>query len=133
MTDLIKKVKHKLDEYGIEIYSHYSGNDKEYVFMTEDMMIFITEDESEKSIQLSFQATTRPDVASLNTLIINEVKEDFKINIMDSFVFGKDKTFLSGEEAFKLVEKSIKRKGINEYIKNQTLTDILKNTECFSC
>ena len=50
----VERVREKLEEYGIEIYTDYSITDSEYVFMVEQMAIFINEEEH--GIGVSFHA-----------------------------------------------------------------------------
>ena len=134
MSDLIKKVKGKLDEYGFEIFKDYQVDEedhKEHVILAEEMIIFIRPDKKEVSI--AFQATIKPDAAARNLLILSEVINTSKIDITEPFIYNENREMLSGDEAYDLVRKSIKQQGINEFIEEQTLNRLLEVSECYEC
>jgi len=130
MSDLVEKIQNKLNEYDFKIYNHYSADKEEYIFMVEDMIIFIHEKRNE--VNISFQVTTRPDVVAQHILILKEI-EDTEINVMDSFIYDHQRTFVSGDRAFNLVENSIKRQGVEEFIKHRDMTEMLEKSNCFHC
>lgn len=129
---IVDKVRSKINEYGLEIYSDYpliDGNDEDYVFFVEDMILFINE--KEKSIEVTFEASTRPERAANMILILNEIKTN--INIMESFIFDTNNEYLSGEKAFDLIEKSKQSDAIQDFVKDQTYKEILLTTKCHEC
>ena len=130
MSDLVEKVQNKLNEYDFKIFNNYAVDKEEYIFMVEDMLIFVHEKRNE--VNISFQVTTRPDVVAQHILILNEI-EDTEINIMDSFIYDHQRTFISGDRAFNLVQNSIKKQGVQEFIKNQTMKVMLEKSNCFNC
>lgn len=130
MSDLIEKVQNKLNEFDFKIYNHYSVDKEEYIFMVENMLLFVHEKRNE--INISFQVTTRPDIVAQHTLILKEI-EDTEINIMDSFIYDHQRIFISGDRAFNLVENSIKKQGVQEFIEHQTMKDMLEKSNCFNC
>lgn len=130
MSDLVEKVQNKLNEYDFKIYNHYSADEEEYIFMVEDMLIFVHEKRNE--VNISFQVTTRPDIVAQHILILKEI-EDTEINVMDSFIYDHKRTFVSGDRAFSLVENSIKNKGVKEFIEHQNMTEMLEKSNCFNC
>lgn len=127
----VERVREKLEEYGIEIYSDYSISKNEYVFMVEKMAIFINT--KEHKIGLSFHAETRPDNAATFTLIIKEIKDMKEIDIMESFVVDAGNTFVSGDKAFDLVQKNIIKNVTSEIIKEHTYAEMLMNEKCYKC
>lgn len=130
MSDLIEKVQNKLNEFDFKIYNHYAVDEEEYIFMVEDMLLFVHEKRNE--INISFQVTTRPDIVAQHILILKEIK-DTEINVMDSFIYDHQRTFVSGDRAFNLVENSIKQQGVQEFIKHQTMKEVLEKSNCFNC
>lgn len=130
MSDLIEKVQNKLNEFDFKIYNHHSVDEEEYIFMVENMLLFIHEKRNE--INISFQVTTRPDIVAQHILILKEI-ENTEINIMDSFIYDHKRTFISGERAFNLVENSIKKQGVQEFIDHQTMKEVLEKSNCFNC
>jgi len=134
MSDLIKKVKEKLDEYGFDIFKDYSVEEEghnEHVILAEDMIIFVRPGEKEMSI--AFQATIKPDKAARNLLILSQVINPTKIDVTESFIYNDNREMLSGDDAYELVAKSIKQEGINEFIEEQTLNHLLETSECYEC
>lgn len=134
MSDLIKNVKEKLDDYGFEIFKDYSVEEDgrtEHVILAEDMIIFVRPNEKELSI--AFQATIKPDKAARNLLIISQVITPKKIDVTEAFIYNDKREMLSGDDAYELVVKSIKQQGINEFIEEQTLNHLLETTKCYEC
>ena len=130
MTD-IDKVKQKLEEYGIEIYSDYELSDNEYVFMVEKMAVFVNE--KEHAIGISFHAETRPETAGNYTLILKEIPDLKKIEIMDSFIVDVDNKFISGQKAFDIIQKKMIKQVTNELAKEYSYSELLMSNKCFHC
>lgn len=130
MSDLVEKVQNKLNEYDFKIYNQYAADKEEYIFMVEDMLVFVHEKRNE--VNISFQVTTRPDIVAQHILILKEV-ENTEINIMDSFIYDNNRIFISGDRAFNLVENSIKKQGVKEFIKHQNMMQMLEKSNCFNC
>jgi len=126
---LVNAVRDKVIEYGIKIYNDYGVEENEYVFFVEDMILFINE--KEKTIGVSFQATTKPDRVGSLTLILDQLKTD--INIMDSFVFDTENRYISGDKAFKLIEAKQEEDVIREFLKKQTYQHMLLSADCHEC
>jgi hypothetical protein len=129
---IVDKVRSKINEYGLEIYSDYPLIDhdgEDYVFFVEEMILFINE--KEKSIAVSFQASTKPERAANIILILNETKTN--IDVMESFIFDKNNEYLSGEKAFDLIEKSKQSDVIQDFVKDQTYREILLTAKCHEC
>ena len=125
---IVERVRSKLDEYGLEIYTDYSV-ETEHVFYVEDMMIFV--DTKKETIGVSFQATTKPERAGNIVLILNEMNHD--IDVMESFIYDQNNRCLTGNKAFELVVSTNKAKTIQEFLQNQTYNDILLSSKCFEC
>lgn len=130
MTD-IEKVKQKLDEYGIEIYSDYALSDNEYVFMVEKMAVFVNEEEH--AIGISFHAETRPETAGNYTLILKEIIDLKKIEVMESFIVDKDNKFISGQRAFDIIQQKMIKQVTNELTKEYSYSELLMTNKCFHC
>ena len=123
---IIDKVRAKINEYGLEIFSDYPVDGDEYVFFIEDTMLFIKE--KEKSIGVSFQAITRPERAANMILILSEIKID--INVMESFVFNRNNEYISGEKAFELIEKTKQSETVQDVLRDQAYKEILLTSFC---
>lgn len=128
---LTKKVKKKMEEYGIKIFQDYQiEGEAEYVFYVEDMILFVNEDDN--TIGISLQAITKPYKAATLALIVNEIKCK-EIFIMEDFIFNEKNQYISGEEAHKLISRSNKAKIANEVTKSELYTNILQNAKCHEC
>ena len=126
---IIDNVETKLKEYGIEIYNNYAIENDEHVFYADEMIEFVNK--KDNAIGVSFQASTRPEKAANLSLILNEL--GINLDIMESFIFDQNNSFISGEKAFKLLEDSKKSTTIQSFIKNQAYKELLLNSECFEC
>jgi hypothetical protein len=129
---LVKKIRNKLNEYGLTILSDYKlqEGENEYVFIIKEVVIFIRE--KEKSIGLSFQATTKPERAATLTLIISELRK-CTIFVMESFIFDGDHKFISGDNAYKLIKDTAIEVAKNEITKEQMYNRILQCSKGFEC
>ena len=130
MTD-IDKVKDKLEEYGIEIYSDYALSDNEYVFMVEKMAVFINEEGH--ALGVSFHAETRPETAGNYTLILKEIPDIEKIEVMESFIVDKDNKFISGQKAFDMIQQKMIKQVTSEIAKEYSYSELLMTDKCFHC
>ena len=128
--NLVKKTKEKLDEYGIKMFTDYVVDDeKQHVIYADHMILFVGKED--KTISISFQATTRPDVAGNLTLIINEIGA--KMVVMESFIYDSNEQFISGDKAFDIIKKTQEMKTYQEYRKQQIYQQLLESSECFEC
>lgn len=129
---LAKKVQKKLEEYGFMIYNDFDiveGEKGDRVFIIEEGVVFAKD--SNKSITISFQATTKPEDAANTTLILSELKKP--ISVMESFLFDDKNNFISGEEAYKLIKKANIQSAKRELTKEQIYEKILSQTNGFEC
>jgi len=128
----VKKVRKKLEEYGLIIYSNYKleeSKGNEYVFIIEEAIILVRK--NEKTIGISFQVTTKPDRAATLTLIIGELES--KIIIMEGFIFNRDSEFVSGEKAYNVVNEAKKETAKKEVEKEHFYNLILQKEKGFEC
>lgn len=123
-------VLNKLNEYGFEIFKHHELSDEQHVFFCSEMVMFVYKEEH--SIGISFQATTKPDIAAKNILVLSEIDE-IRIDIMESFIYSTDNKLINGDEAYELIEDAIKNKAVEEYKKHATYEYLLNNVDCFEC
>ena len=128
-NNTIQMVNDKLNEYGFTVFNHHEAEDDQYVFYCEDMIVCIIE---EHELAVSFQATTRPDSAAINTLILKEIP-GLDVNIMESFIYTDKNEVVAGDKAFDLINSSIKSQAVNEYKEQQTYKYLLDNVKCFDC
>ena len=131
MSYLLTKIEKKLLEYGFDIYDQYKVENDDYLFLVNDMVIFVNMKTKETSI--SFQATTKPDIVATNILILKEIPALSKMYIMDSFIFTDERQMLRGEEAFELIRKTIEKSAVDKYVKELTYATILNNTNGYKC
>ena len=95
------------------------------------MILFVRPKKNE--VTISFQATTKPEIAARNLLVLSEVFDPSKIDIIESFIYNNKKEFLSGDAAYNLVAETLKQEGINEYLREYNLRKLLERNECFEC
>ena len=129
MQNVIKKVDSKLNEYGIKIFKQHAGDEDQYVFFCQDMVVFAYPD---NSISISFQATATPDNVAQSVLILKEIPA-LEIDIMESFLYRDDNKLLIGEEAHKLVKNTISTKAIKKYMTEQSYDYLLENVKGHDC
>jgi len=128
---LTTQVRKKLDEYGIQILNHYKiESDIDYVYYTDSMIVFVNDEE--RSISITFQATTKPEKSATLALILNQIKR-VEIHIMSSFIFNEKNEFISGDEAYELIKNADRSKLLSEYHKEQIYADVLASTKCHEC
>lgn len=128
---LFKSVREKMDEYGINVYHVEAIPDtEEKIFYCEDMVLFVND--KNKTIAISFQATTKPERAGNLTLIVAEIGcED--ISIMEGFIFNNSQEFLSGEAAYQLINSSKKAELLEEIEKERLYETLLHNAKGYDC
>ena len=131
MTDIVEDTRIKLEEYGIKIYTDYPLNEQEHLFMADNMLLFVHTENSE--IGLSFQAETRPKVVANSLLIVLEIDSVVDIDIMESFIIDEDKNFVSGEKAFKMIDRKNQHQALSEVFKEQAYSDVLVNNTAGEC
>ena len=131
MSDMLTKIEKKLLEYGFDIYDQYKVENEQYLFLVNDMVIFV--DIESGDISISFQATTKPDVVANNVLILKEIPDLKKLFIMDSFIFTENRRMVRGDEAYELIKQSVENAAVKEYIQKMTYSSILVNADCHKC
>jgi hypothetical protein len=129
MKRRVKQVIKKLEEYDIKIFKHHDGEDGQYVFFCENLVLFIHQD---KTLNVAFQATTKPHIAATFILILKEIP-NVDIFIMVSFIYCSDNKLICGDEAYKLIRETIKAEGAHDYMKEEAYIHLLNNTNCFEC
>lgn len=128
---LTNQVRKKLDEYGIQIFNHYKiEGDGDYVYYADSMIVFVNEEE--RSISITFQATTKPERSAALALILNQIKRT-EIHIMSPFIFNEKNEFISGEAAYELIKRVDQSKLLSQYHKEQVYADMLANAKCHEC
>ena len=127
MTKFIQVVLEKLGEYGIEVYDQDVIDEKTYVLMTTAYTLFLNA--KEKSLAVSFHAATKPEYVANHTIILKEIDEIKRFDIMESFAYNSDREIISGDEAFQAVEEQV----MNNIKQQQNFMNILMKEECFSC
>jgi len=126
---ILDRVRYKLDEFGLEIYSDYPIADTEHVFYVENMILFV--DIKEETIGVSFQATMKPDRAANIILILNDMNKE--IDVMESFIYDKNNKCLIGDKAFELIENTKKSTILQDFLKDQAYRSILISANCYEC
>lgn len=92
-----------------------------YVISFRHAMILIQPD---CHVEISFHVSTRPDLAAITTLMINEIDYVNTIAISDIFMFSEQKQlFLVGDIAVDKWEENKATNIISKYIREKTLTD----------
>jgi len=129
--DIIESTRTKLEEYGIQIYTDYSLNEQEYLFMADNMLLFVHTVNND--IGISFQAETRPKPVANSLLIVLEIEGVTNIDVMESFVIDEDRNFVSGEKAFKMIDKKNQNQALSEVFRDQAYSEILMNNTSGEC
>ena len=129
MTNMSKLVKQKIEEYGIVIFNHHPGEDDQYVFMCNSMVLFVHKN---NDVSVAFQATTKPEEAATITTMLHEIP-NIIIDIMDSFIYCGDKKLVCGSEAHQLIKDTIKAEGANDYAKEEAYAHLLETVNCHEC
>ena len=93
------------------------------------MVIFVHPNEE---VTISFQATTKPDDAAKNILILQEIP-NIQIDIMESFIYRHDNKLVCGEDAYQLIYDTIKAEGARDYAKEASYTYLLNNVKGYEC
>lgn len=120
----------KLDQYGIGIVNNYEIN-KDYAITTEEMNIFVNDDE--KSVSISFYATTVPENVARYVLIIYEIDEIEDIYVMDSYIFDNKNNMIIGEQAHTIANESLGTMAVTDFLRQQTYIETLKKAKCYTC
>jgi hypothetical protein len=131
MKKLIERVELKLQEYGIEIFDHYELEKKDYLFIVEEMLIIVHN--NNENISVAFQVSTKPEIAANNILILQEIKQIKNISIMESFAFSSKNEMFCGEKAYKLLQDSLKEDIACDIEKRRMYQNILLTTDGFEC
>jgi hypothetical protein len=131
MPELFQNIYDKITEFDFKEISHYPSDDEGiYILSVEEFVMFINNEK--KSVAISFLADTKPEVVANDILVLKQIPQIEKIEIMDSFILVND-DMLSGEEAFELLYNSIKSEGAREYSRNRIFETILTEVEGFKC
>ncbi len=131
LMDIVDCTRDKLEQYGIRIYTDYPLNEEEHLFMADNMLLFVHTENNE--IGISFQAETRPQTAANSTLIVLEIDGVEDVDVMESFVVDEHNKFISGENAFKLIDKKNQYEAMNEIFKDQVYAEILMKGTAGEC
>ena len=129
MSNMIDLVRDKIDEYGINIFKEGVAEEGQYTFYCTGMVVFVFPNDF---VSVAFQATTNPDDAATDILILKEIP-GIEISIMESFIYCKDNKLICGEDAYDLIRETIKAEGASDYIREETYTHLLENMNCFEC
>ena len=127
MSKFVDIVLDKLNEYGINVYDQHMSEKDSYVIMSDTFTLFV--DIKNKVLSISFHAATKPEFVANNTLIIKEIEEVKRIDIMESFAYDENRKVLCGEEAFKVVEGQV----VENIMQQQTFMNILMKEDCYKC
>lgn len=131
MANLVEKIELKLEEYGIEIFDQYGIENNDYVFIVSDMLIVVHN--NSKEISISFQVSTKPEIAVNNTLILEEIIDIKKINVLESFAFTNEHKIVCGKKAYDLLHKCIKENIIYDLEQKRMYQNILITTKGYEC
>lgn len=128
MTQGVKKILKKLEEYGFELYNQYTDENDNQYFIIDDMVLCY--DDNNGILSVAFKASLRPENVANSILILKEIDEIKDFHIMESFIY-KGKDILSGDEAHEYVEKVHGNKEIGKYISKQNEIQILLHSKFY--
>jgi hypothetical protein len=128
---LSERVKEKLYEFNFSIISNYKiDGTEDNMIITDDMIIAVND--KTRTTAISFEATTRPDIAAKRMLILGEIKTFSEMVVMESYVFENNQ-LVTGQKAIDIAHKRMGREVINDFVKKQVYFDIMKSEKCFDC
>jgi len=133
MSDNIKTdIEKKLSEYGIFIHNDYPIEDEEqHVYIVDDMILFLSL--ADNSLAISFNASLKPETSAKNLLLLEEIKNITRIDVMESHIINNKNKIISGEKAYELLEKSNRSQVLIEHLKSEQYIRILESSKCFNC
>jgi len=132
MPEFHQIVYDKITEYDFKRVDFQPSSDEElHVIVADEAVIFIKD--KEKTISISFQVNTKPEIAATDILILKQIPSIKNIDIMDSYIFTGPDQMVSGDEAFDLLYKKIKTDAIREYANEKFFENVLENAEGYRC
>lgn len=126
MSDMIASILDKMDEYAIDVYSHYESNETNYVFMVDRAIVILNQEKDE--IKVSFHVSTAPTHAATFVLILQEISMITDLSVMEVFMQQEDQ-IIAGEEATKLYKEANKKEIIEKYVNDQAAMYMLATGE----
>jgi hypothetical protein len=133
MSEICGLIKHKLNEYGYEIYEiTETSYNREFCIMAESVMIFVNE--LEKSLTLSFECTLEPEKVAQRIMVINEIDEVSLVYISESYIFDKvTEKYIVGDHAKQVACEMEQSKLLKEITRKRLYCHILKTQKCHEC
>jgi len=122
---VIEKIKNKFLESKVKPVDDYIV--KDYHYLIYDFMI-ITYSEKTNVVNLSFDVSTRPDLAAFFALELQKVYSFDDVKTMEVYLRDDDGVILSGKTCIKKHQDTLKDKIVNEFVKDQFQTHYLKTT-----
>jgi len=120
----------KLNEYGIGILDNHAVENNQHVFFCKEFILMFYKEDN--ILGVAFQATMKPDNAGQTILILQEIK-DINIEIMEPFILSAENKLISGEDAFKLIEKTTKEEAVISYKSEEMYAHILNSVDGYKC
>ena len=127
----VSQVIKKFEQYGMKMFTDHPSTEHQHCFMVENMIVYL--DKKDNSIAVSFLASSKPEEVASNMMILSEIEDLDGIYIMESFVYDMDDKFISGDDAHKLVKKSIEHEALRDFAKRQTYIEVLSKANCHEC
>lgn len=126
---LFKKIIFTLSKYNIKVLDHYYSDTK--YFILTDFMIISYNIET-MIMNISFNISTRPDIAAFFTLVLTDFNEVKDINISEIYMINDGK-MLTGDECTEKNQTNIKRTIIDDFLVEQIKLDYLKKVTGGNC
>jgi hypothetical protein len=130
MKNTTKKIKDKLEEFGIKVNREFKTKEgKEDVILADN--ITITSEDND--VFISFDIYTNPSYAARVMLILSEIKGIRDFCVGEDYVIDKDGKFLDGPEAIEYYRKHEKEKTITDYMNQQAQIFYLTIAKHYHC
>ena len=123
---LIEKIKSEILKHKIKPINDYEVDDYHYI-MYEFMII--TYSETNNTIDLAFNVSTRPDLSAFFTMLLTKIHNFSNINIMEVYSEDEEGKISTGETCIKDHQEKLKTKIVNEFVTEQLQTHYLKTSQ----
>jgi len=127
---IIKKIKDKLEEFGIEIHKEFTTKDGREDVILADKITITSED---NDMFISFDLNANPSYAARIMLILSEIKGVRDFCVGEDYIIDKSGKFLDGQEAFEYYTKHQKENTIKDYMNEQAQVFYLTKAKHYHC
>lgn len=121
--NVIQKIKEYLSNNNIKVLTDYTVDNRDYLIT--DFMI-VNYSNKDKIIDLSFNVSTRADIAAHFTLMLNELEDVNGISIMEIYMIDENGKYISGSECIKKHQENMRKLVIDDFVSEEVQLHYLK-------